>query len=75
MPSLIRYLLDRYKTQEMCDNVIKENGGMLMVVSYCNRKNIVTKMLIIMRMHYKFSLISVRFKKCRIFLSILIFPQ
>ena len=75
MPSLIRYLLDRYKTQEMCDNFIKENGGMLMVVSYCNRKNIVTKILIIMRMHYKFSLISVRFKKCTIFLSILIFPQ
>ena len=36
MSSLIRYLLDRYKTQEMCDNVIKENGGMLMIVSYCN---------------------------------------
>ena len=59
----------------MCDNVIKENGGMLIVVSYCNRKKIVTNILIIMRMHYKFSLISVRFKKCRILLSILIFPQ
>ena len=36
MPSLIRYLLDRYKTQEMCDNVIKENGGMLMVDNYAH---------------------------------------
>ena len=35
-----KYVSDRYKTQEMCDNVILDNGGTLNVVSdyYQNKK-------------------------------------
>ena len=35
-----KYVSDRYKTQEMCDNVILDNGGTLNVVSdyYQNQK-------------------------------------
>ena len=32
--NLLRYVLDRYKTQQMCDNAIFENGGTL------NSKNV-----------------------------------
>ena len=36
---IIRYVYDRYKTQEMRDKVTLENGGMLMFVpDYCKNK-------------------------------------
>ena len=35
LPFVIRYVSDWYKTQEMCDQVILENGGTLMFVPYC----------------------------------------
>ena len=35
LPFAIRYVSDWYKTQEMCDQVILENGGTLMFVPYC----------------------------------------
>ena len=34
-PFVIRYVSNWYKTQEMCDRVILENGGTLMFVSDC----------------------------------------
>ena len=39
---VIRYVPDRYKTQEMCDKAILENGGMLKPVPDCykNKKNV-----------------------------------
>ena len=33
--NLLRYVLDRYKTQQMCDNAILENGGTLNSVTDC----------------------------------------
>ena len=36
MSFLIRYVIDRYKTLEMYDKVIIENGGILIAVSYSN---------------------------------------
>ena len=35
LPFVKRYVHDLYKTQEMCDKVILENGEMLMFVSDC----------------------------------------
>ena len=32
---VIRYIPDRYKTQQMCDKAILENGGMLKSVHDC----------------------------------------
>ena len=33
--NLLRYVLDRNKTQQMCDNAILENGGTLNSVTDC----------------------------------------
>ena len=35
LPFVIRYIPDRYKTQQMCDKAILENGGILKSVSDC----------------------------------------
>ena len=35
LPYLLRYVLDQYKTQKMCDKVISENVGTLKYVPYC----------------------------------------
>ena len=35
LPFVIRYLPDRFKTQEMCDEAILENGVTLKSVLYC----------------------------------------
>ena len=35
LPFVIRYGPNRYKTQEMCDKVILENGGTLLLVPIC----------------------------------------
>ena len=35
LPYLLRYLLDRYKTHQMCDKAILENGGRLKSVPDC----------------------------------------
>ena len=35
LPFVIRYVPDRYKTQQMCDKAILENGGILKSVSDC----------------------------------------
>ena len=32
LPFLVRYAPDKYKTQQMCDKAILENGGTLMSV-------------------------------------------
>ena len=32
--SMIRYVSDRYKTQEVCDQAVLENGGLLKSVPY-----------------------------------------
>lgn len=29
LPSVIKYVHDEYKTQQMCDKVVVENGGIL----------------------------------------------
>ena len=34
-PLVIMHVPDQYKTQEMCDNVILENGGMLRFIPEC----------------------------------------
>ena len=41
-PFVIRYVADQCETQEMCDKVILENGGMIMFVCdyYKNQKMI-----------------------------------
>ena len=31
LPYLLRYVADKYKTQQMCDKAILENGGRLKV--------------------------------------------
>ena len=36
MSFLLRFVIDRYKTLEMYDKVIIENGGILIAVSYSN---------------------------------------
>ena len=49
---VIRYVPYRYKTQEMCDIVVLENGGMLkFVTDYCKNQKCVIKLFIIMLMH------------------------
>ena len=35
LPCLLRYVLDKYKTQQMCDKSILENGGTLKSVPDC----------------------------------------
>ena len=35
LPYLLRYVPDRYKTQQMCDKAIPENGGTLKSVPEC----------------------------------------
>ena len=35
LPFVIMYVLDGFKTQEMCDKVILENGGMLKFIPDC----------------------------------------
>ena len=37
LPFVIRYVADRYKTQEMCENIL-ENGGTLKSDSYKNKQ-------------------------------------
>ena len=37
LPFVIRYILDWYRTQEMCDKPVLENGGTLESVSDCNK--------------------------------------
>ena len=50
--NLLRYVLDRYKTQQMCDNAILENGGTLNSVTDCYKnKKCVIKQLIAILMH------------------------
>ena len=42
LPFVIRYVLDQYKTQEMYDKAILENGGILEFLPDCykNQKNV-----------------------------------
>ena len=35
LPFVIIYGLDRHKTQEMCDKIILENGGMIRFIPDC----------------------------------------
>ena len=35
LPCLLRYVPDQYKTKQMCDKAILENGGTLKCVSCC----------------------------------------
>ena len=37
LPFLLRYVLDQYKTQQMCDKTILENAGTLKYVPGCFR--------------------------------------
>ena len=50
LPYLLRYVLDRYKTQQMCDKAILENCGTLKSVPGCYKKCVI-KQLIITLMH------------------------
>ena len=38
LPLVIRYIVDQYKTKEMCDKSIVENGGTLIFVPDCYKK-------------------------------------
>ena len=50
LPVILRYISDQYKSQEMCDKAILENGGTLTSVPDCNKnfKKRVIKLLIIL---------------------------
>ena len=37
LPFVIRYILNRYKTQQMCDKTVLENGGATESVPYQNK--------------------------------------
>ena len=37
LPVILRYISDQYKSQEMCDKAILENGGTLTSVPDCNK--------------------------------------
>ena len=39
VPYLTRYVSDQYKTQQMCDMAILENGGTLTSVSDCHKNH------------------------------------
>ena len=39
MPYLLRYVLDQYKTQQMCDKSILENGGTLKSIPNCYKNH------------------------------------
>ena len=47
---VIRYVPDRYKTQETCDEAILENDGTFESVPDCYKNNLL-KLLIIMHIH------------------------
>ena len=73
---LIRYFPDWYKTKQMYDKAIQENGIKLDSVPVDIRpKKCVIKLLIIMFMYYCLSLFAKRLKKCKINLSVLILSQ
>ena len=38
LPYLLRYVPDQYKTQQVCDKAILENGGTLKSVPDCYKK-------------------------------------
>ena len=52
LPFVIKYILDCYKTKEMCDKVIQENGGMLIFIADCYKdQKCVIELLIIILMY------------------------
>ena len=38
-PVTLRYISDQYKSQEVCDKAVLENGGTLTSVPDCHKKN------------------------------------
>ena len=76
LPYLLRYVLDQYKTQQICDKAILENGGRLKSVPDCDKnQEMCNKAVIITLMHLNLFLIAIRVKKCVIKLPILILLQ
>ena len=52
LPYLLRYVPDQYKTQQMCDKAIRENGGRLNSVPDCYKiHEMCNKAVIINLMH------------------------
>ena len=51
LPYLLRYVPDRYKTQQMCEKAILENGGTLKFLTATKIKKWVINQLIITLMH------------------------
>ena len=60
LPYLLRYVLDRYKTQQMCHKEIIENGTTLKFQTATKIKKYVIKQLIITLMHDKSLLNTIR---------------
>ena len=49
----IKYVPDRYKTQQMCYKIIKRNGGILILLLTTTRiKTCIMKLLMIILIHY-----------------------
>ena len=75
-PFVIRYVADQYETQEMCDKVILENGGMIMFVcDYYKNQKMINKAVDNYALALEFVLVAIRHKKCAINLSGLIILQ
>ena len=73
---VIRNVPDQYKTQQMCDKAILENGGTLESAPDCYKINkCLIKLLIITLMYYNLSLIAISLKTCVIKLPILMILQ
>ena len=72
LPHLIRYVPHQYKTRQICDLAILENGGPLKSVSDCYKKWVI-KLLIITFMHLNLFLNTIKLKKCE--KAVNIFPS
>ena len=52
LPIILKYILDKYKTQQLCDKAILENAGRMDSIRDCYKiKKCVIKLLIIILMH------------------------